>query len=187
MSSLANLNPCTHVYMFDIGFTPEIYAHIATLISNSPTVQYFVCYHPRRLLATGLSVTPVARTPARMSVSEEQHTAYVYRRDPSPTALYEADHRLQAAIDTLRQYKDDPVGYDDWIRDALATAGTAQATAARTRARRRRLCDATAANTRQPSPRPRQRDQRQAARRERKRKQQRRKANAGGGGGVDGG
>ena len=150
VASLSTLNPCTHVYMFDIGFTPEIYAHIANLISSSPTVQHFVCYHPRRLLATGLSATPIARTPARMSVSEEQHTAYVYRCEPSPTALYEADHLLQAAIDTLRQHKDDPAGYDDWIRDALATAGTAQATAARTRARRRRLHDTTTADTRQP-------------------------------------
>ena len=40
VSSLSNLNPCTHVYMFDIGFTPEIYAHIATLISNAPWLHW---------------------------------------------------------------------------------------------------------------------------------------------------
>ncbi len=45
-----SFDPFTHVYMFDIGFPPVLFAHLAECLRNSSTAKYVLCYHNPKLM-----------------------------------------------------------------------------------------------------------------------------------------
>jgi len=40
-----SFDPFTHVYMFDIGFPPKLFLHLAECLRNSSTAEYCLCFH----------------------------------------------------------------------------------------------------------------------------------------------
>jgi hypothetical protein len=77
-------NPFTHVYMFSIGFPPELWVQLSEQWNNSnPKVcQYLICYHgPRDIVERyRFQVELVAQTTTSMHGSKEAHMGYVYQR-----------------------------------------------------------------------------------------------------------
>lgn len=50
ITNARSLNPFSHVYMFDIGFPPALFLHIAECLRKSTTVKYVLCYHRPQLM-----------------------------------------------------------------------------------------------------------------------------------------
>ena len=47
-----SFDPFTHIYMFDIGFPPNLFLHIAECLRKSSTAKYVLCYHRPQLMLT---------------------------------------------------------------------------------------------------------------------------------------
>ena len=45
-----SFDPFTHIYMFDIGFPPALFMHIAECLRKSSTAKYVLCYHRPQLM-----------------------------------------------------------------------------------------------------------------------------------------
>lgn len=45
-----SFDPFTHIYMFDIGFPPTLFLHLAECVRKSSTAKYVLCYHAPHLM-----------------------------------------------------------------------------------------------------------------------------------------
>lgn len=74
-------DPFTHVYMFDIGFPPNLFKTLADMFNRSQS-EYLICYHsPREMVDRyGFNVELIIQTPTSMHGSSEGHMGYIYRR-----------------------------------------------------------------------------------------------------------
>jgi len=79
-------DPFTHVYMFSIGFPPDLWEKLATMWnhSDSSACHYLICYAgPKHIIEDyTFAVELVAQTTTSMHGSSESHMGYVYRRTP---------------------------------------------------------------------------------------------------------
>ncbi|KAG7336830.1 histone methylation protein [Nitzschia inconspicua] len=77
-------DPFTHVYMFSIGFPPDLWLQLSELWNKSdPNVcRYLICYHgPKDIIDEyEFEVELLAQTPTSMHGSKEGHMGYIYRR-----------------------------------------------------------------------------------------------------------
>jgi hypothetical protein len=76
-----SFDPFTHIYMFDIGFPPNLFLHIAECLRKSSTAKYVLCYHRPQLMLTkyGFDMEFIEKQATSMHGSSEGHTAYLYR------------------------------------------------------------------------------------------------------------
>mmetsp|Transcript_14408 Transcript_14408/g.42235 ORF Transcript_14408/g.42235 Transcript_14408/m.42235 type:complete len:436 (-) Transcript_14408:294-1601(-) len=81
--------PFTHVYMFDIGFPPELMYTLASMFNDSCTSEFLICYHSPRLIIQeyGFEVELLVQRQTSMFGSSENHMCYFYRR-------YEQDSKV---------------------------------------------------------------------------------------------
>jgi Histone methylation protein DOT1 len=84
MLEASTFDPFTHVYMFSIGFPPELWLDLATMWNDSSKTQclYLVCYHgPRDIIHEyGFNVELITQLSTSMHGSKEGHMAYIYKR-----------------------------------------------------------------------------------------------------------
>lgn len=75
-------DPFTHVYMFDIGFPPELLYTLASMFNTSRTSEFLICYHSPRLMIDeyGFEIKLLAQKQTSMFGSSESHMCYLYRR-----------------------------------------------------------------------------------------------------------
>jgi len=82
-------DPFTHVYMFSIGFPPDLWIQLAEKWneSNPETCMYLICYHgPKDIIdCYEFEVELVAQTPTSMHGSKEGHMGYIYKRTNTGT------------------------------------------------------------------------------------------------------
>lgn len=76
-----SFDPFTHVYMFDIGFPPNLFLHIAECLRNSSSAKWVLCYHGPKLMCNeyGFEMELVKQLATSMHGSGEGHTAYLYK------------------------------------------------------------------------------------------------------------
>jgi hypothetical protein len=83
-------DPFTHVYMFSIGFPPDLWIRLSEQWNKSDhtTCQYLICYHgPKDIVdCYAFEVELVAQTSTSMHGSKEGHMGYIYRRKACATA-----------------------------------------------------------------------------------------------------
>ena len=74
-------DPFTHVYMFSIGFPPELWKTLASMFNKSLS-PYLICYHnPKNIIEKyGFDVELLTQAPTSMHGSKEGHMGYLYRR-----------------------------------------------------------------------------------------------------------
>jgi hypothetical protein len=81
----STFDPFTHVYMFSIGFPPELWLKLAEMWNNSDksTCQYLVCYHgPKDIICSyQFDVDLITQLSTSMHGSKEGHMAYIYKRN----------------------------------------------------------------------------------------------------------
>lgn len=77
----ASLDPFTHVFMYDIGFSPYTLGRLASVFNNSTTPRYLVSFQKPKdtIHAYGFMVRAIGTCVTSMSGSNERHTAYIYR------------------------------------------------------------------------------------------------------------
>ena len=84
-------DPFTHVYMFSIGFPPELWEGLSTMWNKSDTsaCQYLICYSPpKKIIDTyDFDVELLVQIPTSMHGSKESHMGYIYRRTTSKKKL----------------------------------------------------------------------------------------------------
>ena len=80
-------DPFTHVYMFSIGFPPELWDGLSEMwnTSDAGSCQYLICYSgPREIIdCYEFDVELLVQTPTSMHGSKESHMGYIYRRTTS--------------------------------------------------------------------------------------------------------
>ena len=81
ISMAATFNPFTHVYMFDIGFPPNLMTHLSTVFNRSCS-SYLICYHPPAIMIVRykFDIILLCQQNTTMHGSGENHTGYIYRR-----------------------------------------------------------------------------------------------------------
>ena len=79
-AQLDTLNPFTHIYMFDIAFTPELLKAIAKAYNMSQSVRCLTSYQNRKAIEeAGFNVEFHGQVKVVSHASSESHTAYVYK------------------------------------------------------------------------------------------------------------
>ena len=81
ISMAETFNPFTHVYMFDIGFPPNLMTHLSTVFNRSCS-SYLICYHPPAIMIVRykFDIILMCQQNTTMHGSGENHTGYIYRR-----------------------------------------------------------------------------------------------------------
>ena len=78
-------DPFTHVYMFSVGFPPELWIYLAKMWNRSElsTCEYLICYScPKDVIESyNFNVTYVTKMSTTMHGSRRKHTGYIYRRN----------------------------------------------------------------------------------------------------------
>ena len=143
INAIHSLNPCTHLYMFDVGFPDDLYQHIAVVIRHTPTIRHLVCYRPVHLIRAGLrmgitlAITPIACVITHMHGSDRQHRAYIYNCNnhltPCPRCT---DTRMLRSLNALHRLRHTPAPYYQWLQHELKAAALTQQRSAKTRAAR---------------------------------------------------
>lgn len=88
ITSLDNFEPFTHIYMFDVGFPPNVLVQIANSFNVSRTAKALISFtKPLHIIKTyGFAVKLVGKIATRMCGSSEGHTAYIYESLHNPAA-----------------------------------------------------------------------------------------------------
>ncbi|VEU36229.1 unnamed protein product [Pseudo-nitzschia multistriata] len=80
-------DPFTHVYMFSIGFPPDLWIRLSEMWNESDAgdCQYLICYSgPRDIIdCYQFDVELLVQTPTSMHGSKESHMGYIYGRTNS--------------------------------------------------------------------------------------------------------
>jgi len=77
---LQSLNPCTHMYMFDVGFVRETLFRLAKIFNQSSTLKYLVSSKKPRdiIFEYCFLVRHIGSLSISMTSSSEQHSMYIY-------------------------------------------------------------------------------------------------------------
>ena len=83
MRDAKTFDPFTHVYMFSIGFPPDLWEVLAAMWNRSSS-PYLICYHaPKDIISRyEFQVELIQQTSTSMHGSKEGHMGYIYRRVP---------------------------------------------------------------------------------------------------------
>ena len=75
-------DPFTHVYMFSIGFPPQLWLKLSDMW-NASRSRYLICYHsPKDIIHDyEFDVELVTQMPTSMHGSKEGHMGYIYKRN----------------------------------------------------------------------------------------------------------
>lgn len=75
-------DPFTHVYMFSIGFPPNLWLKLSKMWNGSKGSEYLICYHsPKNIIECyGFDVELIAQMTTSMHGSKEGHMGYIYKR-----------------------------------------------------------------------------------------------------------
>lgn len=81
VTAIDHFSPFTHIYMFDVGFPPDVLVKIANAFNISRSVKGLVSFQtPKRMIEHyGFDMSLMEKIKTRMCGSSESHTAYVYR------------------------------------------------------------------------------------------------------------
>jgi len=81
---LATFNPCTHLYMFDVGFVRETLNRLAKIFNQSASSKYLVSSKKPRdvIFEYGFLVKHIGSMAISMTSSNESHAIYVYEALP---------------------------------------------------------------------------------------------------------
>jgi len=80
-----DLHAFTHIYMFDVGFPPNVLRALAQAFNKSKAAQCLVSFQRREKIAkSGFDVKFVTQVVTRMNGSTEGHTAYIYMKTRGP-------------------------------------------------------------------------------------------------------
>lgn len=126
-----SFDPFTHVYMFDIGFPPNLFLHIAECLRNSSSAKWVLCYHGPKLMCNeyGFEMELVKQLATSMHGSGEGHTAYLYKcthakarqaaarpaaRPTDEQVLLSSDPVWKGGLELLA--KKDVSALRDWVR-----------------------------------------------------------------------
>lgn len=84
MTDADYFDPFTHVYMFDIGFPPVLFAKLSDMWNRSKS-EFMICYHGPRLMIDRyeFNLELLHQAPTSMHGSSEGHMGYIYRRTES--------------------------------------------------------------------------------------------------------
>ena len=81
-------DPFTHVYMFSIGFPPDLWIELSKMwnMSDSTSCRYLICYAgPKDIIDYyEFNVELLSQVSTSMHGSKESHMGYIYRRTVSP-------------------------------------------------------------------------------------------------------
>lgn len=76
-----DLHAFTHIYMFDVGFPPNVLRSLADAFNKSKSAKALVSFQrPDKIKNIGFSVELVTQVLTRMNGSTEGHTAYVFTK-----------------------------------------------------------------------------------------------------------
>lgn len=108
IKSAHTFDPFTHVYMFSIGFPPELWLHLSEMWNRSQS-PYLICYHsPKDIIQNyEFEAELITQLPTSMHGSKEGHTGYIYKRTKSkgkknrPSALTQTDPLFAEGIDYI--------------------------------------------------------------------------------------
>lgn len=96
------LDPFTHVYMFSIGFPPELWLGLAEMWNNSSSAhcQYLICYHgPKDIIGEyEFDVELMTQLSTSMHGSKEGHMAYIYRRSNKSSSSTSKDKKTHGDL-----------------------------------------------------------------------------------------
>lgn len=90
IDSAISLDPFTHIYMYDLGFPPDLQSSIARKFNNSRSPKYLISYRPPRRVIDeyGYEVECIHQMNTKMFGSGESHMAYFYKRIGVPTTFH---------------------------------------------------------------------------------------------------
>mmetsp|Transcript_51786 Transcript_51786/g.125015 ORF Transcript_51786/g.125015 Transcript_51786/m.125015 type:complete len:394 (+) Transcript_51786:554-1735(+) len=84
MLEASTFDPFTHVYMFSIGFPPELWLDLAEMwnTSDKSKCKYLICYHgPKDIIDSyHFDVDLITQLSTSMHGSKEGHMGYIYKR-----------------------------------------------------------------------------------------------------------
>ena len=79
IETLSDLDPFTHIYMFDIGFNPMTMTSISESFNASRVPKILICYKkPKVIERYGFNVQYLGQLKVTMCGSRESHTVYFY-------------------------------------------------------------------------------------------------------------
>lgn len=107
VTALGSLEPFSHVYMFDVGFPPDVLVSIANTFNQSTTARTLVSFKgPREVIGKyGFAVKEIGGITTRMCGSSETHKAYIYEstvNDLEGTAAAGKRHKQLKIGETFR-------------------------------------------------------------------------------------
>uniref|UniRef100_A0A7S2TW09 Uncharacterized protein n=1 Tax=Lotharella oceanica TaxID=641309 RepID=A0A7S2TW09_9EUKA len=119
------LDPFTHIYMYDIAFTPQVMRAVSEAFNSSSTPRYLISYHKPRtiILKHGFLVNLVTYVPnTSMMGSRQKRTAWVYKRTHRSERNHAADDAkgekvLQESIKVLKRSTRST--YEVWLNRTL--------------------------------------------------------------------
>jgi hypothetical protein len=111
------LNPFTHIYSFDTGFSPDTMKKIASMFNRS-SAKYYVNYQrEKRMIEYGFNVQCVGQIRVRMTGSRYTKTCYFYRReDSSYPGSRDIDPLFQSGFKILHLHKNQVL---EWVDGCL--------------------------------------------------------------------
>lgn len=122
--SVKCLDPFTHIYMYDIAFTPQVLESISKAFNSSTTPMYLVSYHkPRTIIwEYGFLVNLVSYVPnTSMMGSGQKRTAWIYKRTvgvpPTSEGEGKIDHHIAKTMSVLRRSSHS--SYKVWLKRKL--------------------------------------------------------------------
>lgn len=82
IENFSTFNCFTHVYMFSVGFPPDLWKKLCLIFNNSePHCQWLICYmKPSKVKEYGFHVKKVDQLSTKMAGSQQRHTCYIYKR-----------------------------------------------------------------------------------------------------------
>lgn len=87
-AKMRSFYPCTHIYLFDVGFPPAAMEGIAVAFNRTHSAEYLISYHtPRNIQAYGFEVEylNISVTGLALTGSNEKKTAYLFKSVQKPS------------------------------------------------------------------------------------------------------
>ena len=119
-------NPFSHIYSFDVGFSPSEMMKLATMFNRSEA-KYYASFHTEMKMVGkyGFDLQYLGQLPTKMCGSGRQHTCYFYKRQRIPRVKVNTrsghsevliDPLFQKGFEILNKEKD---GVLAWIHSCL--------------------------------------------------------------------
>ena len=124
-------DPFTHVYMFSVGFPPDLWERLATIWNNSNpnTCKYLICFSPeKKMKEYDFAVEIVAEADTTMHGSGEHHTVYLYKRSKPPAdwcdPLFQSSYNLvkKGGLNRLKSFVDEQLNTEESCKRSRRSA-----------------------------------------------------------------